>query len=281
MTKSKIAFQGNLGAYSDMACRSMCPEMEAIACKTFADSFQAIKDGRAEYAMIPIDNAIAGRVADIHQLLPNSGFYIIGEHFLPINHCLLGTKDSKIEDIKHIYSHVHALPQCRNFTKKLNAEEHVYGDTANSAKKISMMGDKSSAAIASSLAAEIYGLKILATNIADATYNTTRFVLLSKKYSIPEYKKDKKYITSLLFNVRNIPAVLYKALGGFATNNVNLTKLESYMEGGRFVSTQFYCEVEAHIDEKNLQLALDELSFFATEIKNMGTYAADAYRGSL
>ena len=278
MKKQRVAFQGNLGAYSDMACRIVCPEMEAVPCKTFADVFQMLANDGSEYAMIPIDNAIAGRVADIHQLLPKSNFYITKEYFMPIHHCLLGIKGSRTEDIRHIYSHVHALPQCRNFTSKLNAEEHVYGDTARSAQKIADMQDKSCAAIASSLAANIYELDILAENIEDEKYNVTRFILLGKEHVIPEYNPNTKCITSLIFNVRNIPAVLYKSLGGFATNNVNLTKLESYMESGKFISTQFYCEVEAHPEEKSLQLALEELSFFAIEIRNLGTYIADNFR---
>ena len=280
-SSEKISFQGNPGAYSDMACHTVFPDMETVPCKTFADAFDALDKDKVEYAMIPIDNAIAGRVADIHQLLPNSGFYIQQEYFMPIHHCLLGVKGSKTSDIKHIYSHIHALPQCRNFTKPLAIEEHVFGDTARSAQKVFEMQDKTCAAIASSMAAELYNLDILEENIEDADYNKTRFVVLSKE-SVPlKYDPKQSYITSLIFNVRNIPAVLYKALGGFATNNVNLTKLESYMEGGKFTSTQFYCEIEAHPEQKSLQLALDELKFFATHIKSLGTYKADPFRKTI
>ncbi len=276
--KDKIAFQGHAGAYSDMACRTVCPDMEVVPRNTFADVFDTLNQGNAQYAMIPIDNAIAGRVADIHHLLPNSGFYITEEYFMPIHHCLLGVAGSDKASIKHIYSHIHALPQCREFIRTLKAEEIIYGDTAKSAKKIATMNDKTCAAIASSLAAELYGLEILASNIEDSDYNTTRFIVLSKQENTPVYSTEQNYITSILFNVRNIPAVLYKSLGGFATNNINMTKLESYMEGGRFTSTQFYCEVEAHPEQKSLQLALEELAFFATKIKTLGTYKASNFR---
>ncbi|TVQ85435.1 MAG: prephenate dehydratase [Micavibrio sp.] len=273
-----VSYQGCAGAYSDMACRAVCPEMEALPCNSFSDAFDALEEGRADYAMIPIDNAIAGRVADIHHLLPNRDFYIQQEYFMPIHHCLLGVKGAKLDEIKRIFSHVHALPQCRKFTKPLGVEEIVYGDTARSAQKVANDGRRDSAAIASALAAEIYGLEVLAENIEDEPYNATRFILLSKNARVTEYTEGGKYITSLLFEVRNFPAALYKSLGGFATGNINMTKLESYMTKGAFVTTQFYCEVEAHPKERRFQLALEEMAFFANSIRTMGTYEADPNR---
>lgn len=274
----KISYQGCPGAYSDMACRNLCPDMETYPCNTFSDAFDALEDARVDFAMIPIDNSIAGRVADIHHLLPNNDFFIHKEHFMPIHHCLLSVPGSKVEDIQRIYSHVHALPQCRKYTKHLNAEEIIYGDTARSARKVSEMGDKTCAAIASSLTADLYGLDILAENIEDEKHNTTRFILLSKKENVPDYEDDKRYITSLLFEVRNLPAALYKGLGGFATNGINMTKLESYMTEGKFTSTQFYCEAEGHPHTQGFKYALEELSFYATRIRSFGTYVADPKR---
>jgi len=277
MTKI-ISYQGCPGAYSDMSCRALCPEMDTLPCNTFSDAFDALEEGKSDFAMIPIDNSIAGRVADIHHLLPNNNFSIHKEYFLPVHHCFLGVPGSKVEDIKRVYSHVHALPQCRNFTKPLGIEEIIYGDTASSAQKVSNMGDKSCAAIASNLAAELYGLDVLAENIEDVSNNTTRFILLSKQAHVPEYDENERYITSLLFQVKNRPASLYKGLGGFATNGINMTKLESYMVGGKFTSTQFYCEAEGHPKEQGFKYALEELSFFATKIRSFGTYVADPNR---
>ncbi|TNE25772.1 MAG: prephenate dehydratase [Alphaproteobacteria bacterium] len=276
--KKKVAYQGCPGAYSDMACRAAAPDYEPLPCNSFADAFDALEDGHADYAMIPIDNAIAGRVADIHHLLPNRDFYIQKEYFMPIHHCLLGVKGAKLEDITRIFSHVHALPQCRKFTKPLGAEEIVYGDTARSAQKVAEDGNKDSAAIASALAGEIYGLEVLAENIEDEPYNTTRFILLSKNAKVTEFVEGGRYITSLIFEVRNWPAALYKSLGGFATAGINMTKLESYMMKGNFVATQFYCEAEAHPKEQRFQYALEEMAFFASSIRTMGTYEADPNR---
>lgn len=271
MTK-KISFQGNLGAYSDLACRHVYPEMETIPCTSFADAFDAVTSGIADLAMIPIDNLIAGRVADIHHLIPRSNLYIIGEYYLPVHHCLLAPAGTKLEQVKKVYSHIHALPQCRDFIAEHKLEGIVFGDTARSAQHVADMKDPQCAAIASSLAGDIYGLETICKNIEDEKGNLTRFIILSPEHQVPEKEEGKKYITSLLFRVRSIPAALYKALGGFATNGINLTKLESYMVDGTFTAAQFYCDVEGHPEDRALQLALEELGFFAEEIRNIGTY---------
>lgn len=275
---SKIAFQGNPGAYSDLACRTAFPEMETLPCSSFDVAFNAVQTGEAELAMIPIDNIIAGRVADIHHLLPESDLHIVGEHFEPVHHCLLGVKGATLDDLKTVYSHVHALPQCRRVISELGLEKVVHGDTAASAGKVAEMGDKTCCAIASELAAEIYGLDILKRNVEDREGNTTRFIVLAQEPSIPEFLHGHHYVTSFIFRVRNIPAALYKGLGGFATNGLNITKLESYLVDGKFTSAQFFSEVEGHPEDRPLRLALDELGFFAREFKFLGTYPAHPYR---
>jgi prephenate dehydratase len=274
----KIAFQGKAGAYSHTACLTAFPKMEPLPCPTFAEAFKAVETGRAAMAMIPIDNSIAGRVADIHHLLPQSPLSIVGEHFIPVHHCLLGVSGAKLSDIRTVYSHVHALPQCRKIIAGLGLKPVVFEDTAGSAQKVAEMKDIHHGAIASALAAELYGLKILKKNIEDAAGNTTRFIVLARAAKKPARLKGKKYLTSLIFEVRNIPAALYKALGGFATNGINITKLESYLEGNRFQSASFYCEVEAHPDDAGFKHALDELRFFAASIRMLGTYPAHDYR---
>jgi prephenate dehydratase len=277
----KIAFQGKAGAYSHTACLTAFPRLEPLPCPTFADAFKAVESGKADMAMIPIDNSIAGRVADIHQLLPTSPLSIAGEHFIPVHHCLLGVPGAKISDIKTVYSHVHALPQCRKIIADLGLKPVVFEDTASSAQKVAEMKDIHHGAIASALAAELYGLKILRKNIEDEAGNTTRFIVLTKSAKKPPQQKGQKYLTSLIFEVRNIPAALYKALGGFATNGINITKLESYLEGNKFKSASFYCEVEAHPDEIGFEHALDELRFYAADIRMLGTYPAHSYRKRL
>lgn len=274
----KIAFQGRAGAYSHMACLSAFPSYEPLPCPTFADAFKAAETGRAAVAMIPIDNSIAGRVADIHHLLPRSPLAIIGEHFIPVHHCLLGVKGAKVSDIKTVYSHVHALPQCRKIIGEKGWKPVVFEDTAGSAAKVAEMKDKSYAAIASSLAAKLYGLKILQKDIEDEEGNTTRFIALAKSAKTPPRKKGQKYVTSILFKVHNIPAALYKALGGFATNGINILKLESYLEGNKFHSAQFYCEFESHPEDISFQYAIDELRFYAADIRMLGTYPEHRYR---
>ena len=274
----KIAFQGRAGAYSHMACIAAFPKLEPLPCPTFADAFKAVETGKAEFAMIPIDNSIAGRVADIHHLLPRSKLSIVGETFIPVHHCLLGVEGAKLADIKTVYSHLHALPQCRKIIAEMGWKPVVFEDTAGSAAKVAEMKDPAHGAIASALAAELYGLKILKKNIEDEQGNTTRFIVLSKTAKTPAKKKDEVYITSLLFQVRNIPAALYKALGGFATNGINILKLESYLEGNSFHSAVFYCEFESHPEDIGFQHAIDELQFFAAEIRMLGTYAAQGFR---
>lgn len=274
----KIAFQGRAGAYSHMACLAAFPKMEPLPCPTFADAFKAVEKGRAKYAMIPIDNSIAGRVADIHHLLPRSPLSIVAESFIPVHHCLLGTQDAKLQDVKTVYSHVHALPQCRKFIAAHNLKSVVFEDTAGSALRVAEMNDKAHGAIASSLAAELYGLKILKKNIEDEQGNTTRFIVLSKTAKTPKRKKRDIYLTSVFFKVRNIPAALYKALGGFSTNGINIMKLESYLEGNKFHSALFYCEFESHPDDASFRHAMEELRFFAEEVRVLGTYLSHPYR---
>ncbi|MDV7341189.1 prephenate dehydratase [Terasakiella sp. A23] len=272
-----IAFQGELGAYSDLACRMSRPEMTTLPCRTFEDAFAAVRDGDAALAMIPIENSVAGRVADIHHLLPESGLHIIGEHYQRINHHLLAIKGTKLEDITEVYSHVHALNQCRDFLKANNIRPIVAVDTAGSAKEIAKSGDKTKAVIASELAGEIYGLESLAANIEDAEHNTTRFVVMSREAIVPHPKAGIP-VTSFVFRVRNVPASLFKAMGGFATNGVNMTKLESYIVDGTFIAAQFYADVEGHPEHRNLRLALEELEFFTTNVKILGVYPPHPYR---
>lgn len=275
--KGKIAFQGFAGAYSDMACRCVYPGWETVPCNAFEDAFRAVQDKKADLAMIPVDNTLAGRVADVHHLLPRGGLYVIGEHFLPVRHALLGVKGARKEDLKHVHSHVHAIPQCRNIIKKMKLAAHVHADTAGAAAEVAQRGDKAHAAIASELAAEIYGLKILQKDIQDADHNTTRFLILSPHKKNPPFVAQGRYLTSMLFRVRHIPAALYKALGGFATNGLSLAKLESYVDPA-FQAAQFYCEVEGHEQSRAFQLALEELSFYADEVKVLGSYPAHAFR---
>lgn len=273
----KIAFQGEPGANSHLAISEAFPNAIALPCPTFEDAFAAIDSGEADLGMIPIENSVAGRVSDIHHLMPDAGLHIVGEWFLPVRHQLLGVKGSKIEDIKSVESHVHALGQCRNVIRKLGVKPIVAGDTAGSAREIAERGDSTRAAIASRLAAEIYGLDILAADIEDEAHNTTRFMLLSRE---PRWAKQGSglIITTFVFRVRNVPAALYKAMGGFATNGVNMTKLESYMVEGNFFATQFYADVEGHPDDRGLAFALEELGFFSKEFRIIGVYPAHPFR---
>jgi prephenate dehydratase len=275
--KKKISFQGEPGANSHLAASEAYPDHEPMPCATFEDAFAAVSSGEAALAMIPIENSVAGRVADIHHLMPESGLHIVAEHFLPIRHQLLGLKGTKLEDIKSVESHVMALGQCRNIIRKLKIKPIVAADTAGSAREVSERGDKTRAAIASSLAARIYNLDILAPDIEDEAHNTTRFIILAKEAKWAKTGSG-TVVTTFVFQVRNLPAALYKALGGFATNGVNMTKLESYMVGGNFFATQFYADVEGHPDERSLLLALEELAFFSKEMKVLGVYPAHPYR---
>ncbi|MEE8393334.1 MAG: prephenate dehydratase [Rhodospirillales bacterium] len=272
-----IAFQGSPGAYSDLACRSVRPEMGTLPCRAFDDAFAAVRNKEAALALIPIDNSVAGRVADIHHLLPDSGLHIIGEHFQRVNHHLLGVKGAELKGLTHVHSHVHALNQCRNMISELGLEAVVHVDTAGAAAEVAGMGDKTQAAIASELAGELDSLVSLRANIEDSEHNTTRFLIMSREPVIPHYKAGPA-ITSFVFRVRNVPAALFKALGGFATNGVNMTKLESYLVGGHFNAAQFYADVEGHPKQRGLSLALEELGFFCEEVKILGVYPAHSYR---
>jgi prephenate dehydratase len=272
-----IAFQGEPGAYSQLACREFFPDREVLPCPTFEDAFAAVSEGRADHAMIPIENSLAGRVADIHHLLPDSGLFIVGEHFLPIHHQLVAPKGIKLDELKSVMSHTMALGQCRDAIRALGLTAVVSADTAGAARRISERKDPHVGAIASALAAEIYDLEILKRDVEDAAHNTTRFLVLAPKPDDAE-PDDGPTITSFVFNVRNVPAALYKAMGGFATNGVNMTKLESYQLEGTFRATQFYADIEGHPEERNVRLALEELQFFTTELKVLGIYQADTYR---
>jgi prephenate dehydratase len=272
-----IAFQGLPGAYSDLACRAAQPTMTTLPCPSFEDAFAAVRNGDARLAMIPIENSLAGRVADIHHLLPEAGLHIIGEHFQRVNHCLMAPKGATIAGLKSVWSHVQALSQCRNFVKQHGLKPVVRADTAGSAQEVAGLGDKSIAAVASSLAAEIYGLEILATDIEDAEHNTTRMVVMARDPIDPDPATG-PVITSFVFRVRSVPAALYKALGGFATNGVNITKLESYMIDGNFTVAQFYADIDGHPDQRPVRLALEELSFFSREVRILGVYPANTFR---
>jgi prephenate dehydratase len=272
----RIAFQGEPGAYSDLACRQVFPRWKTLPCAAFEDAIAAVARGRAALALLPIENSIAGRVADIHHLLPDSGLHIIGEHYQRVNHHLLAVKGARLSDLKIVRSHVHALSQCRKLIRALGLKAEIAADTAGSAAEVAARGDKSIAAIASELAGKVYGLVSLKQNIEDAGHNTTRFLVMAKR----EKRAANKglVVTTFVFRVRNVPAALYKALGGFATNGINMTKLESYMVGGRFTATQFYADVEGHPAERGLKLALDELRFYTAELKILGVYPGHAFR---
>jgi len=272
----KISFQGVLGAYSHLACRAAAPDFEPLPCTDFESTIAAVHEGRAARAMVPIDNSIAGRVADIHHLLPKSGLYIVAEHFQPIEHFLLGVKGAQLSDIRTVTSHIHALPQCRNILAKNKWEKFVSSDTAVAASLVAEKKDKTLAAIASSLAAELYGLEILAANIADKGRNTTRFVILSPQKETPVL--GAAAMTSLVFHVRSVPAALYNALGGFAKNGINLTKLESYSDGTDFSDAAFYAEIEGHPESPAFQAALKALEDYAHAIDLLGTYPAHPFR---
>jgi len=275
---TKIAFQGELGANSHIACREVYPNLEPLPCATFEDVFAAAANGEASLAMIPVENSIAGRVADIHHLLPTSPLHIVAEHFMPIRFQLMGLKGAKIEGIKAAHSHIMALGQCRNFLRSRGIQARTTADTAGAAREVAEAGDPTQAAIAPRLAAEVYGLDVLAENIEDAAHNTTRFVIMSSEPAEPEKTPGVVWVTAFVFRVRNVPAALYKAMGGFATNGVNMTKLESYQLGGSFNATQFYSEVEGHPDDPAVQRALEELGFFSTQVRHLGVFPAHPYR---
>ncbi|TKT74974.1 prephenate dehydratase [Aquamicrobium sp. LC103] len=278
---NKIAFQGEPGANSDTACRDMYPAMEPLPCPTFEDAFNAVETGKADLAMIPIENTIAGRVADIHHLLPESKLHIVNEYFLPIHFQLMVLPGVKIEEIKSVHSHIHALGQCRKVIRRHRWKPVVAGDTAGAARVVAEEGDRSWAALAPRLASDLYGLEIVAENVEDTDNNVTRFVVLSKEKSwAPRKDPAELMMTTFVFRVHNIPAALYKAMGGFATNGVNMTKLESYQLGGKFFSSQFYADIEGHPDDANVAQALKELNFFSREVRILGVYHAHPFRAT-
>ena len=260
-----------------MVCQDAYPDWEAVPCASFEDVFAAVESNDCTLAMIPIDNSIAGRVADIHHFLPNSGLHIIAEHFMRIRFHLMAMPGTTLDQIKNVHSHVHALGQCRKLIREHQLTPVISGDTAGAAQEIAAFGDPTQAAISPPLAAEIYGLQVLAEDVEDEDHNTTRFVVLSKELQEAPAGNG-PVVTSFVFNVRNLPAALYKALGGFATNGVNMTKLESYMVGGMFSATQFLAEVDGHPEETPVKNAMEELAFFTTEVKILGVYPADPYR---
>ncbi|CAA0085793.1 P-protein [Starkeya nomas] len=279
-TRRTIVFQGEPGANSHIACREVYPDYEAVPCPTFEDAFAALQNGEADLGMIPIENSVAGRVADIHHLMPTSGLTIVGEFFLPLSHQLMAVKGASLATVKSVTSHVMALGQCRNIIRKLGLKSVVGADTAGAARLVAEAGDPTQAAIASRLAAEIYGLDIIAENIEDEAHNTTRFVILAKDGEWAA-SGNGPTVTTFVFRVRNVPAALYKALGGFATNGVNMAKLESYQLDGEFFATQFYADVDGHPDDRSLKLALEELAFFSKELRILGVYPAHPYRIAL
>jgi len=279
---NRISFQGDYGANSDMACRDMFPDMEPLPCQTFEDAFLAVETGEADLAMIPIENTIAGRVADIHHLLPESRLHIVGEYFMPIRFQLMVLPGVSRDEIRTVHSHIHALGQCRKIVRANGWKPVVAGDTAGAAKLVQELGDRSMAALAPRLAADLYGLEIIAENVEDTESNVTRFVVLSlEDQPIERSAPEDVIVTTFVFNVRNIPAALYKALGGFATNGINMTKLESYQLGGKFIATQFYADIEGHPSDANVARALEELKFFSEQVRVLGTYGAHPMRRTL
>ncbi len=272
-----IAFQGHRAAYSESACRSYDPTAQSLPCETFADAIEAVKTGRADLGMLACENSLAGRVPDIHALLPESGLSIVAEHFQRVEHCLLVVPGTKIEQITRIHSHPVALGQVRGLVRELGVIPVVENDTAGSAHLVADWKRPEDAAIASELAGEMYGLEILRRNVEDESHNTTRFYVAAAKPRVPPVDMP-GLMTTFVFRVRNVPAALYKALGGFATNGVNMTRLESYMVKGQFTATQFLCDVDGHPEQPELRRALEELSFFSHEVKILGVYPAAAFR---
>lgn len=274
----KIAFQGVPGAYSHMACQAVKPDMEPVPCASFETMLTEVQEGRANLAMVPVENSTAGRVADIHHLLPSSGLYITGEHFHRVNHHIMAPRGATLDGLTHVHSHAQGLAQCRERIRKLGLTPVMHPDTAGAAKDVGAAGDPTVGAIASRLAAEIYDLDILFESAEDDEHNTTRFLLMSATPELPE--RGGAMMTTLVFQLRSVPAALYKALGGFATNGINLTKLESYIRAGVAEQAQFYMDVQAHIDDPAMQNAMEELCFYCTKDKVhvLGTYPASPAR---
>ena len=272
-----IAFQGLHGAYSHLACVEAYPEMRPLPCDSFEETFEAVEYGRAAYAMIPIENSLAGRVGDIHHLMPDSGLHIVAEHFQRVVHHLLAPPGAKLKGLKPVHSHIHALSQCRRLIADLGLKVVVHADTAGAAAEVAARNDPSESAIAAELAAEIYALDVLRSGIEDAEHNTTRFMVMASEPIDPDPASG-PVMTTFVFRVRNVPAALYKVLGGFATNGVNMVKLESYMLDGTFTATQFYADIEGHPSEERVRLALEELGFFSRHVSVLGVYPAHPYR---
>ncbi len=276
-SENLVSFQGDLGAYSNLAARQLFPDMEVKPSRTFEDALSAVDEGKVKYAVIPIENSVAGRVADIHYLIPHSNLHIIGEHFLRINHHLLVVPGAKLEDLKYVLSHEQALGQCRRNLDSWGIRREVFADTAAAAKHVSELKDPTVGAIASSLAGEYYGLESIREDVEDASHNTTRFVVFSRD-ELKDLPRDEPTMTSFIFQVRNTPAALYKVMGGFATNGINMTKLESYQLDGAISATQFYADIEGHPDDPGVQHAFDELAFFTSEYRILGSYPQSQYR---
>jgi len=277
VTAPRIAYQGEPGANSHQVCVQHYPDSPTVPCASFEDVFATVEGGEADLALIPIDNSIAGRVADIHHFLPTTSLHIVAEHFLRVRFHLMGVPGARLDTITHAHSHVHALGQCRRIIREHGLRPVISGDTAGAAREVAEAGDPTQAAISPPLAAEIYGLEVLAEDVEDEDHNTTRFVVLSRDF-VRAPADGGPVVTSFIFNVRNLPAALYKALGGFATNGVNMTKLESYMVDGSFTGTQFLAEVDGHPEHIGVKRALEELEFFSTDIKMLGVYPADPAR---
>jgi len=278
MTKIKIAFQGEKGAYSHIACEEVFKDVEIKNCATFEETFKTAFEDENFKAIIPLENSLAGRVADIHYLLPKYKLQIYAEHFQKVEHCLLSKQDAELKDIKYVRSHAQALGQCQNIIKINKFTPIISADTAGSAKDLADSKNKSIAAIASELAAKIYRLKILEKNIEDETGNVTRFLIMGKNVRQPDYEKNKKYITTCIFTLKSEPSALYKSLGGFATNQINLTKLESFSVKNTFNQTNFYLDLEGHIEEKAVQKSLEELGFHTVSLDILGVYEASKFR---
>ena len=275
---AKIAFQGELGANSHEACSLHFADYEPVPCATFDEAFEAVREGHCALAMIPVENSVAGRVADVHHLLPSSGLKIVGERFMPVHHQLMANKGVSLDQVREVSSHVMALAQCRKIIKAKGLTAHIVGDTAGAARFLAAHPDPSQAAIASRLAARLYGLDILLEDVEDAHNNTTRFIVMTAEADPPRPAQGVGCVTSFVFRVRNLPAALYKALGGFATNGVNMSKLESYMENGVFAATMFYAEVDGRPEDPGLALAFEELGFFTDRFEILGVYPADPFR---
>ncbi|MBJ7550671.1 prephenate dehydratase [Marinomonas ostreistagni] len=273
-----VAYQGEPGAYSHLASQHCFPNWQMIHCASFSQALAKVENGEAHYAMIPVENSTAGRVEEIYRELKGTQLYVVKEHFEPVNHCLIALPGMRLEDIQQIGSHPQALAQCNKNIQGMQAKQVAMYDTAGAAKHLAESKQTGLAVISSSLAAELYGLNILKSHFNDVSGNTTRFLVFSKQQKMPLYEPNLRYITSFLFKVRNIPAALYKAMGGFATHGINMLKLESYMLDGHFTATQFYVDVEAHFQSPAMQAALEELRFFSEDVRILGTYYADSFR---